>query len=90
MHLLRTLWEGRHIAALNALRSADEHFWEHLMTPLYECLQLDILDQTKEQVKYEYFVNQMMCCLFRLTGYMYVLRCLELLLWNYTMFYCKL
>ena len=43
MSLLRGLWQGRHDAALIALRSTP-HFWENLTRPLLFPVQLPVKD----------------------------------------------
>ncbi|XP_019851271.1 PREDICTED: nucleoporin NUP188 homolog [Amphimedon queenslandica] len=48
MHLLRVLWEGRHVAALEAVRSSDK-FWEHLMKVLYDNLPHQSVEQDTQQ-----------------------------------------
>jgi nuclear pore complex protein Nup188 len=41
MTLLKTLWERRHVGALSALTATDDKFWEHLMAPVYEDMNLE-------------------------------------------------
>ena len=43
MSLLRGLWQGRHDAALIALRS-NPHFWENLTKPLLSAVELSVKD----------------------------------------------
>ena len=47
MSLLRGLWQGRHDAALIALRSSP-HFWENLTTPLLSAVEFPIKDGGEE------------------------------------------
>ena len=49
MSLLRLLWQGRHDAALVALRSQPD-FWKHLTSPLFNELQLSEVEETNIEV----------------------------------------
>ena len=49
MSLLRLLWQGRHDAALVALRSQPD-FWKHLTSPLFNELQLSEVEEANIEV----------------------------------------
>ena len=69
MSLLRGLWQGRHDAALIALRSSTQ-FWENLTKPLFSAVELPIKDGG-EEVCYHKFFNH----LFGDIGYLFSLGC---------------
>lgn len=48
MRLLKILWQGRHVAALDALRYTDDKFWEHLMKPLFEDIPQSLQEEDQE------------------------------------------
>ena len=54
MSLLRSLWQGRHDAALVALRSQPD-FWKHLTNPLFNELQLSEVEEANIEVCTMYF-----------------------------------
>ena len=49
MSLLRLLWQGRHDAALVALRSQPD-FWKSLTNPLFNELQLSEVEEANTEV----------------------------------------
>lgn len=55
MSLLRGLWQGRHDAALIALRSSV-HFWENLTKPLLSPIKLPLSDEEKVR-QYDYMFS---------------------------------
>ena len=61
MRLLKVLWQGRHVAALDALRYTDNKFWEHLMKPLFEDIPQSLQEEDQEVwIGYEYVMLYMM------------------------------
>ena len=48
MRLLKILWQGRHVAALDPLRYTDDKFWEHLMKPLFEDIPQSLQEEDQE------------------------------------------
>lgn len=52
MCLLKTLWQRRHIAALNALTSTDENFWMHLVNPISKELNLQMIKTDRKVTEF--------------------------------------
>ena len=60
LSLLRGLWQGRHDAALIALRSSP-HFWENLTKPLFSAVELSVKDGGEKVSSYNYYHVQVLC-----------------------------
>lgn len=60
MRLLKVLWQGRHVTALDALRYTGSKFWEHLMKPLFEDIPQSLQEEDQEVwIGYECYI--MLC-----------------------------